>query len=93
MEQAQEVLTGFFDGIASDPRIGATHIALFMALYRQWLKSGCQDPIKVFSRTTMPLAKISSSATYHKVIIELHEYGYLRYEPSFNRKGSKVFIS
>ena len=41
----------------------------------------------------MHVCKISSNATNHKCIKELHEYGYLKYSPSYNPyKGSLVFL-
>jgi hypothetical protein len=41
----------------------------------------------------MKLAKISGVATYHKSIRELDEYGYIRYEPSYNRyKRSVIYL-
>ena len=41
----------------------------------------------------MRVSKISAKATYHKCIKELNNYGYLRYEPSFNPiRGSLVYL-
>jgi len=42
----------------------------------------------------MELAKISGVATYHKTIRELHEYGYIKYQPSYNRfSRSRIYIN
>jgi len=31
--------------------------------------------------------------TYHKCVKDLNAYGYIRYEPSFNKnKGSKIYF-
>ncbi|CAN5580530.1 transcriptional regulator [soil metagenome] len=41
----------------------------------------------------MEISKISGKATYHKVIRELHNFGYIKYEPSFNYfRGSLVYM-
>lgn len=85
--------SNFFGAIANDPRINTTHISLFMALLQYWKEHHCEHPVYVFSHTIMRMAKILSSATYHRSIRELNDYGYIKYEPSFKRnKGSKVYI-
>ena len=83
----------FFVAIRDDSRIGPVHISLFMAIVQHWNKNNCNDPICVFGKELMELAKISGVATYHKSIKELHEYGYIIYEPSFNQFcGSFIYI-
>ncbi|GAA4429898.1 hypothetical protein GCM10023188_15880 [Pontibacter saemangeumensis] len=84
----------FFAAILYDPRIGVSHIALYMALYRCWIKEGGTGPVSAFSHEIMPIAKIAGSATYHRVLRELDEYGYLKYEPSFNRmRRSRMYLA
>lgn len=74
--------------------MGPPHIALFAALYQCWLQAGATGPVQAFSHEVMPLAKIYSSATYHRVLRELHAYGYVRYEPSFSRvRRSRIYLS
>ena len=86
-------LSDFFAAIERDPRISITHIGIYAALLQYWKGQGFTNPVQVFSREIMPLAKISASATYHKCIRDLSAYGYLRYEPSFKRnQGSKVYF-
>jgi hypothetical protein len=85
-------LSDFFDGIARDPRIGSSHIALYTALHQIWVRGNCKSPIRIFSYTVMPVAKISGSETYHKILKDLNEYGYLRYVPHYNRKGSEIYF-
>lgn len=78
-------LVNFFKRIQADPRISITHIGIFSALnyYRYQHNFGSQ--FQAFSKEIMKLAKISSSSTYHRCILELNEYGYLTYKPSFSR--------
>lgn len=86
-------LTGFLTAIREDNRISPVHISLFMAIVQHWDESNCQSPICIFSRDLMQLAKISGVATYHRSMRELHEYGYISYEPSYNHfSGSLVYI-
>ncbi|WP_367867013.1 hypothetical protein [Pedobacter sp. WC2423] len=92
MENLQP-LSCFFAAIKTDPRISVTHIGVFAALLQYWKEHGSNNPMYVFSHEIMPIAKISASATYHKSIKDLNDFGYLVYEPSFKRnKGSKVYL-
>ena len=92
MHQLQAI-QGFFSAIADDPRINTTHISLYMALLKIWGERQFQNPFRVFSYEVMPVCKISGIATYHKSIRELHQYGYIRYVPSYYRlTGSMVSI-
>ncbi len=86
-------LIAFFTAIREDPRINPVHISLFMAIMQHWNDNNCKSPICVFSRDLMQLAKISGVATYHRSIRELDEYGYIKYEPSYNHfLGSLVYL-
>jgi hypothetical protein len=88
-----EPLAQFFRGIREDPRISITHIGVYAALTEYWRLHHCRNPVQAFSHEIMQLAKITASRTYHKCIRDLHRYGYLRYEPSYNRnRGSRVYL-
>lgn len=92
MEQLKP-LSEFFNAISEDPRISVTHIGLYAAVLQYWREQHFVNPIHVYSHEIMKIAKISASTTYHKIIKELNEYGYLTYVPSFNRKrGSKIYV-
>lgn len=82
-EEVKE-LTNFYAAIKDDNRVGATHISLYMALFQLYNLNQFCNPVYITRALVMDLAKISGLATYHKVIKQLHEYGYIRYEPSFN---------
>jgi hypothetical protein len=87
-------LNNFFVAIQNDPRINPIHISLFMAILHYWNGNQCKNPISVFSRDLMQLAKISGTATYHRSIRELDEYGYIKYVPSYNHfLGSLIYLS
>lgn len=83
----------FFRAIRNDPRISVTHIGVYAALTEHWRLHRYENPVRAFSHEIMLLAKITASRTYHKCIRDLHRYGYLRYEPSYNRnQGSRVYL-
>jgi hypothetical protein len=91
--EALEPLSDFFFAIENDYRISITHIGIYAALLQYWKEHKYANPIQVFSYDIMVKAKISASATYHKCIRDLSDYGYIKYEPSYKRnQGSKVFM-
>ncbi|SRR6266496_2537278 len=92
MEQLEQ-LKGFFEAASDDPRITPAHISLFMALYHAWRNNDCKNPVAVFKNDVMRFSKISGRTTYQKCIQELHDYGYIEYQPSFNHfLGSLVSL-
>ena len=77
-------LTSFYETIQDDPRIGATHISLYMALFQLYNLNEFRNPINICRKKVMEVAKISGVATFHKCIKDLHELGYIQYLPSYN---------
>jgi len=75
----------FFAAISRDPRICITHIGLFAALVQYWQSQGCPTPLRAYAHEIMPLAKILANTTYHRCIRDLHDLGYIFYEPSYKR--------
>jgi hypothetical protein len=80
----QVLLVDFFKAIVTDPRVNSRHVSLYVSLLQFWVSNDAKNPLELFSREVMGLCKISASSTYHKTIRELHEFGYIGYEPSFN---------
>ena len=86
-------LTDFFAAIDKDPRIGVSHISLYCALLQCGIEQHNTSPVLIKTVDVMKAAKIAGSATYHTCIRDLHNYGYIRYQPSFNhRKKNKVYL-
>lgn len=86
-------LSDFFSAIKKDGRISITHIGIYAALLQYWKEQDFNNPMTAFSYDIMNIAKISSPATYHKCIRDLNEFGYIRYEPSFNKNiGSSIYF-
>ena len=86
-------LTGFFEKVASDRTLNPTHVSLYIALFQFWNCNRFKNPISISRDEVMRISKISSKATYHKCLKNLHSLGYINYEPSYNPfKGSHVYL-
>jgi hypothetical protein len=86
-------LTGFFEKVTTDKTLNPTHISLYIALFQFWNCNRFKNPISINRDEVMRISKISSKATYHKCLKNLHSLGYINYEPSYNPfKGSHVFL-
>lgn len=86
-------LSDFFTAIENDYRISPMHIAIYAALLQFRSVKGFINPIFVFSSEIIVIAKVSSANTYHKCVQELHQYGYIKYRPSFKKNcGSEVYF-
>ncbi|MFC6876910.1 transcriptional regulator [Flavobacterium myungsuense] len=86
-------LSGFFNRIVFDTDLNPTHVSLYMALFQSWNLNRFQNPISITRNEVMRISKIFSKATYHKCVNELHNKGYINYEPSHNPfKGSLVWV-
>ena len=92
MEQVKE-LTAFYSAIHDDNRIGATHISLYMALFQFYNLNKFRNPVNITRAALMEIAKISGLGTYHKCIKDLVEFGYIKYNPSYNPAiSSQVYL-
>lgn len=88
-----EEIVVFLDRAREDPRLGPLHISVYVAVLYTREKQRAAGPVQVSARRLMPLAKIRAFGPYHRAIRQLHEYGYLHYEPSYDaRYPSKVWF-
>jgi hypothetical protein len=86
-------LTGFFDKVVLDNSLNPTHISLYISIFQFWNLNRFQNPISITRDEVMRISKICSKATYHKCMREMHDKGYLKYEPSYNPfRGSLVHL-
>ncbi len=93
-QKNKDILQAFFDVADNDTRLSATHLGVYFVLYKLWLVQGCKDCISITRKRVMKQAKISSTATYHKIIKELVDFGYIKYLPSYHPAfGSLIFFS
>ena len=84
----------FLTMVEADPRISASHISLYVSLWKKWKDSGQDGPLSFFRQDIINLCKISGGNTYHKALRQLHEYGYVKYIPSYNHfLGSMIYFT
>jgi hypothetical protein len=89
----KEAFYGFMNAAADDARLGPLHISLYVAVLHFYQLQNETLPVSVFSKQLMVYAKISSNNTYHRIVRELHQYGYVYYVPSFNPfLGSLIYL-
>lgn len=74
----------FYEKIEKDPRIGSTHISLYMALLHICFSKG-ENPVQFKRQEVMRNAKINARHTFNRCINDLSLYGYISYRPSKNR--------
>lgn len=77
-------LTRFYETIRNNPRMGPSHISLYMALFHLYNLNGFRNPVNICRKRVMEIAKISAFATFHKCIKDLDQFGYVQYWPSYN---------
>ena len=88
------ILYWFLDLAQEDTRLGSAHISLYNALWKKWKDKGCEQPLSFCRAELVAVSKLSGYNSYHKTIRQLHEYGYIRYLPSYHPyQGSKMFFT
>lgn len=90
MEKA--LLSNFLRTAYHDPRVGPSHISMYVALLQLREENECREPITVKRTDVMLLSRIGAISTYHRILRDLVEQGYIRYEGRRDRKGSKVYF-
>jgi hypothetical protein len=87
------LIASFMEEVREDSRISPVHISLYMAILQRWAAQGGDGPVSFKARLLMPAAKIGGRTLFCRTIRQLHEYGYLRYEPSFKPdEPSRVWV-
>lgn len=94
MNLLRHPLSGYFERLATDPRLFSSHIALFTALFFFSNDQHPSLPFQVSRPKLMRFSRIRSIATYHKNIGDLVRYGYIEYSPSWHPlKGTQVRLN
>lgn len=83
-QKNKDILKAFFANADNDARLSATHLGVYFVLYKLWLAEGCKDFVQITRKRVMKHAKIRSTATYHRIVKELVEFGYIEYKPTFH---------
>ena len=71
--------------LSGDARINVWHFSIYLALLYKLRANGFGSAVQITRKEVMLLAHVGSIATYHKCIRQLQEYGYIHYDPSFDR--------
>jgi hypothetical protein len=88
-----ELLYSFLESAEDDARISCAHISLYVALWKKFVDNNYEQPISFFRNELVCTCKIAGTNLYHRAIRQLHEYGYLKYIPSYNHfLGSMVYF-
>jgi len=90
--QFVSVLNDFFETATNDKRLSVVHLGVYFALFHCWNKNHFKNPVTITRIQVMRLAKINAKTTYHKCMKELQFAGYISYKPSYNPKGSEVYM-
>src|SRR4051812_46473194 len=85
-------LSKFYQQLDKDPRIKPLHIALYMALFQTWNYNFFMHTFVMGRTRLMQMSRIGSKTTFSKVLRELDDFGYLKYQPS-GYTGSKPLIT
>ncbi|MGW1453783.1 hypothetical protein ACWBC2_02215 [Salegentibacter agarivorans] len=84
-------LNGVLRKFADDENITSSHRSLYLAFFELWNQKHFPKNIMLNSKQVMALAKIRSRTTYHKLLRDLTNWGYLKYHPSTSpQMGSLV---
>jgi hypothetical protein len=87
------LLDNFLAAVAEDHRIHPAHISLYITLLYYWKQQQYINPIDKCRDELMKRSKITGRASYQRCLRELHQTGYIRYKPSFNRfANSKLYL-
>jgi hypothetical protein len=87
------ILIHYMHRLVSDARLKPVHLLLSIAIFDKWASCGFVRCYYVSRRVLMEASRIRSTATYHKAILELQRFGYVRYYPSYHpAMGSRIEI-
>ncbi|RIA08576.1 hypothetical protein OE09_0395 [Flavobacteriaceae bacterium MAR_2010_72] len=79
------------DSFNNDWRIKQGHITLYLAFFQKWNREFFKKTITINRELVMERAKIKSKTTYHNILKDLNDWGYLQYYPSYDpRRGSVI---
>ena len=86
-------IQNFLSAAAEDHRIHPAHISLYVTLLCYWKQQQYINPIDMCRDELMKRSKITGRTTYQRCLRELHERGYIIYEPTYNRfANSRIYL-
>jgi len=90
MKKIKELIQ-LLDQLSDDPKVGPGHISLLACVFRA-VNEKDDGGARLFVKDILRKAKISRT-TYHRCIWQLHQFGYIHYEPSCDPAlGNKIIL-
>lgn len=89
MIEPLKVIDKFYALAASDNRVTAIHVSMYMVLVHLMTLQKI-TPIVVTRKQIMWLTKIKGLATFQKCIRDLQEFGLIAYRPSYDPSGKTL---
>jgi hypothetical protein len=83
-------LSDLMNCVAFDERCRPAHLSLYMALCNCWINNHFKKFFNISRRHLMKTSHIQSTATYHRIINDLRDFGYLQYHPSYHPKQGSI---
>ena len=82
-----------YERLIRDDRIDLEHVNLFIGIYYWWVQNKYQNPIAITSKIVIQMSRIKNLSVYNKCMKDLHDFGYIKYIPSFHPElGSTIYI-
>jgi hypothetical protein len=79
--------------LSNDARITVWHLSIYIAIFLRWREKGCNNWVRITRKEIMKSAHIGSTATYHKCLKQLKDFGYFDYFPSYDPSlGSQILL-
>src|SRR5687768_15560143 len=93
MLENMKQITDLINQVNLDERLKPLHLSMCMALCNCWIKNRFKASYNVSRRQLMKSSRIHSTATYHRIIKDLQNFGYVQYEPSYHPvRGSRISL-
>jgi len=78
-------MQNFYYLLERDKRLKPYHITLYIALFNTWNKCHFTQTFRISRNLLMNSSRIGSKNTFAKTLKELHEYGYIIYQPELHK--------
>ena len=86
-------ISEIFSKMTEDPRVTVWHMGLFISILILWEQAGFSKQVRISRKKLMTKAHLGSITTYHKCIVQLCDFGYILYQPTYDcYKGSIIEI-
>lgn len=83
-------LNFWFEILKDNPAVRPTHISLYMALFQQWNSNHFAEFFIIYRADIMSISKIGSKTTYANCLKDMHDWGWIIYQPSQSKFGQSM---